>query len=172
VRSPTCEAHKCRCAKSIGDVSAPDGLRASKPACPPEITLYDERIARLVRAAQNIDRLLPHSFHQSTCASTVDRECGACDCGAEDAVEFRKALADMLQTTQRWGVLLIRDQPSGSQHQQWFFEGYPNTPWSGTHEEAQRRALRWNDDRNTTFYRAAARPLPAHASAVPTETRG
>jgi hypothetical protein len=125
-------------------------------------------MARLVRAAQIVAKQLPNG-HVGRCAVNADRECGVCDCGAEEAGELRKAVADMIQQTERWGVLLLRTQPSGAKSQQWFFEGYPHTPWSGTREQAQRKAAQWNADKKTGYYTACAKPMTTGASGIPQE---
>ena len=136
-------------------------------ASEPSDIVYDERVARLVRAAQNL-RGLPGASHQRFCAIGVG---GACTCGTDEATEFRTALAALTSQAmpERWGVHLSRRQPSGSKSEQWFFEGYPTVPWSGTREQAERQAAKWNEDQSTNYYTAEARMLPTGATTIPME---
>lgn len=52
----------------------------------------EQRLARIEIAAESVLRFLPSS-HRKTCREMYDRECGVCDCGADEANALRTPIS-------------------------------------------------------------------------------
>ena len=55
----------------------------------------EHRLARIELAGEAVLQFLPSS-HGARCAEVYDRECGVCDCGADEANALRAAISRTL----------------------------------------------------------------------------
>lgn len=95
-RDEICHVYRPQDADIAEECGLPDALfiaaaREDIPALCDELEATRAKLAAVVAAVQYLAPYLP-TRHKATCAESIDRECGVCDCGYDEAKAVRATL--------------------------------------------------------------------------------